>query len=74
MGRGRPRTNREEEVIALLCEGLVNKEIGARLHIAETTVKNHLGNVYRKHGFYGQGSRVRLVMELLRKKKSVAPA
>jgi DNA-binding NarL/FixJ family response regulator len=31
-------------------EGLANKQIAARLNIAERTVKAHLGNIYRNIG------------------------
>jgi len=42
------RTNRELEVIALLGEGLSNKEIATRLNIAVHTVKSHVHNVLEK--------------------------
>ena len=41
-------TNRELEVIALLGEGLSNKEIATRLNIAVHTVKSHVHNVLEK--------------------------
>jgi DNA-binding NarL/FixJ family response regulator len=41
-------TNREQQVVALLGEGLSNKEIGARLHVAVHTVKSHVHNVLEK--------------------------
>jgi len=41
-------TNREREVIALLGEGLSNKEIAARMNIAIHTVKSHVHNVLEK--------------------------
>ena len=41
-------TERELEVLALVAKGLSNKEIGARLHIAEATVARHLVNVFDK--------------------------
>ena len=41
-------TNREREVIALLGEGLSNKEMAARLNIAVHTVKSHVHNVLEK--------------------------
>ena len=41
-------TNRERQVIDLLGEGLSNKEISARLHIAVHTVKSHVHNVLEK--------------------------
>jgi DNA-binding NarL/FixJ family response regulator len=41
-------TNRERQVIELLGEGLSNKEIALRLHIAVHTVKSHVHNVLEK--------------------------
>jgi len=41
---------REREVLALVTEGLANKQIAQALNIAERTVKAHLGNVYRHIG------------------------
>lgn len=41
-------TNRERQVVALLGEGLSNKEIATRLHIAVHTVKSHVHNVLEK--------------------------
>jgi two-component system nitrate/nitrite response regulator NarL len=45
-----PLTNREREIIALISEGLSNKEIAERLHIATYTVKSHVHSVLRKLG------------------------
>jgi DNA-binding NarL/FixJ family response regulator len=41
-------TDREREVIALIAEGLKNKEIGKRLFISETTVTHHLSSIFSK--------------------------
>ena len=41
-------TSREREVIALIGEGLSNKEIAVRLNIATHTVKSHVRNVMEK--------------------------
>jgi DNA-binding NarL/FixJ family response regulator len=41
-------TRRESEVIALIGEGLSNKEIAQRLEIATHTVKSHVRNVMEK--------------------------
>jgi len=39
---------REMEILALLAEGLSNKEIGVQLHISSTTVRTHLMHIYEK--------------------------
>jgi DNA-binding NarL/FixJ family response regulator len=41
-------TSREVEVLEYLARGKSNKEIGAFLGISETTVKTHLGSIFRK--------------------------
>ena len=41
-------TQREREVISLIAEGLSNKEIASRLHIATHTVKSHVRNIMEK--------------------------
>jgi len=41
-------TSRELGVLALLARGKSNKEIGANLHIGETTVKSHLRSIFTK--------------------------
>ena len=41
-------TRREREIIALIEEGLSNKEIAVRLQIEIQTVKNHVHNVLDK--------------------------
>ncbi len=41
-------TSREREVITLIAEGLSNKEIAQRLHLATDTVKSHVHNILEK--------------------------
>jgi NarL family two-component system response regulator LiaR len=41
-------TRREREVIVLIAEGLSNKEIAQRLHLATDTVKSHVHNILEK--------------------------
>jgi DNA-binding NarL/FixJ family response regulator len=52
--RGRPPdplselTEREREILRLVSDGLTNREIGERLHLAEKTVKHYMTNVLGK--------------------------
>ena len=41
-------TKRELQILKLIAEGLLNKEIGDRLDISERTVKNHVFNLFKK--------------------------
>ncbi len=43
-----PLSARELEVLALIAEGLSNREIGERLFITAGTVKNHVSNILAK--------------------------
>jgi DNA-binding NarL/FixJ family response regulator len=52
-------TPREREVVALLSEGLRNKQIGERLYISETTVRHHLSSAFSKLGL---SSRFELIL------------
>jgi len=41
-------TSREIEVLELIAEGMINKEIAKQLYISEKTVKNHVSNIFKK--------------------------
>jgi len=43
-----PLSDREREVLVMLAQGIANKEIADKLHIAEGTVKNHVSNILGK--------------------------
>ncbi|MFF3500514.1 response regulator [Streptomyces sp. NPDC003247] len=43
-------TAREREILALIGEGLTNRQIGRRLYLAEKTVKNHISRLLAKLG------------------------
>ncbi|MER6418259.1 response regulator transcription factor [Streptomyces sp. NPDC001137] len=43
-------TDREREILALIGEGLTNRQIGLRLFLAEKTVKNHISRLLAKLG------------------------
>ncbi|MFA6506497.1 MAG: response regulator transcription factor [Treponemataceae bacterium] len=51
---------REQEILALVAEGLSNKEIGARLFIAEQTIKNNICNINEKLGIHDRSKLVKL--------------
>lgn len=41
-------TEKEREIIQLVCEGLSNKEIAKKVYISEQTVKAHLHKIFQK--------------------------
>jgi DNA-binding NarL/FixJ family response regulator len=43
-------TDREHEVLRLMARGASNSEIGRTLHVAEATVKTHVGSIFTKLG------------------------
>lgn len=45
-------TDREQEVLVLLTQGMYNKEIAFELGISEKTVKNHVSNIFKKIGVF----------------------
>ena len=49
--RRRPTlSEREKQVLRLAADGLANKQIARRLGISESTVKVHIGNMFRHIG------------------------
>ncbi|WP_268807553.1 response regulator transcription factor [Thermoanaerobacter uzonensis] len=44
-------SEREKEIIKLICEGLSNREIAEKLFISEGTVKNYVTSILNKTGF-----------------------
>jgi DNA-binding NarL/FixJ family response regulator len=43
-------TERELQIVSLVCTGLKNKEIADRLFISESTVRHHLSSIFSKLG------------------------
>ncbi len=60
-------TPREVEVAKLVCDGLDNKEISKRLHIARNTVRAHLGNIFSKVGASGKAGVILEFIEVLQR-------
>jgi len=51
--RERPKPNlteREKEVLRLVCDGMTNAEIATKLHVSRETVKSELKRIFRKIG------------------------
>ena len=58
-------TEREREVLTLICRGLKNKSIADTLFITETTVRHHLTSIFEK---LKVNSRLELVVHAFREK------
>jgi DNA-binding NarL/FixJ family response regulator len=61
-------TEREEEVVCLVAEGMQNREIAKELKLSEHTIKNYLFHIFEK---LGVSSRVELVLYAVTSTKSV---
>lgn len=57
-------TPREQEVMALVVTGLMNKQVAARMALSEITVKIHRGNVMRKMQAQSLADLVRMAEQL----------
>ncbi|HEV8524983.1 MAG TPA: LuxR C-terminal-related transcriptional regulator [Terriglobales bacterium] len=58
---------REQDVVRLLCEGLTNRQIAARLELSENTVKNYVFRIFDK---LGVSSRVEVLFYVLSQRTS----
>jgi len=57
-------TEREEQVLQGVFEGLANKEIGARLGVSESAVKSTLQQLFHKTGVRTRSQLVRIALEV----------
>lgn len=55
-------TDREHEIVTLFAQGLSIPQVGRRLFIAPSTVRNHLRSIYRKLGVTRQSELVAKVL------------
>jgi len=51
-------TNRELQIVQLICMGCLTKQVADRLHISEFTVRSYLKTVYCKLGVRSRGAMV----------------
>ena len=62
-------SKREDEVVALVADGLTNREVSERLKLSEHTVKSYMFNIFEK---LGVSSRVELVLYALSETRTEA--
>jgi DNA-binding NarL/FixJ family response regulator len=55
-------SERETEVLVLAARGLSNDQIASHLHLAPSTVKRHLANIYLKIGVRSRSEAVRMAL------------
>ena len=63
LGRLASLTNQQSRILALICEGKLNKQIAYDLSIAETTVKAHVTAIMRKLGVHSRTQAVLIAQE-----------
>jgi DNA-binding NarL/FixJ family response regulator len=65
MGEGSMGTlsERETEVLVHVARGLSNYQIATEMHIAESTVKRHLANIYEKVGVGSRSEATRVALQ-----------
>lgn len=56
-------SHREKQTLALVVMGLTNRQIAARLFLAESTVKTHLTSIFGKLGVGSRSEAVALVLD-----------
>ena len=66
LGPSEPLSEREHDVLRLLCEGASNRDLAERLAVSENTVKFHLKNLYAKLGVGSRSQAIRAARGLVR--------
>jgi len=57
-------TDRENQILKLIADGLTNREISCRLSISESTVENHIHHIYGKLGISNRARAVAYFFQL----------
>jgi DNA-binding NarL/FixJ family response regulator len=58
-----PLTHREKQTLALVAQGLTNREIATRMFLAESTVKTHIASIFGKLGVGSRSEATALVLD-----------
>lgn len=56
-------TDKEKEIIELVCDGLSNKEISTKLFVSEQTIKAHLHRIFQKFNIKSRSKLVKIYSE-----------
>lgn len=59
-------TEQERKILALIAEGLTNRQIGERMYLAEKTIKNYVSSILSKLGLERRTQAAVLAAKLLR--------
>ena len=51
-------TDREREILGLICEGMTDAQMSATLSLSKNTVRNHVASLYRKLGVNRRGAAI----------------
>jgi DNA-binding NarL/FixJ family response regulator len=57
-------TEQERNILGLIGDGLTNRQIGERLHLAEKTVENYVSNIFAKLGMHRRTQAAALITQL----------
>ena len=63
-------SHQERRVVALLADGMTNKQIGEQLGLTEKTVKNYLANIFTKLNIERRTQAAALYVEAVRPEAS----
>lgn len=53
-------TQKEREIVKLICDGLSNREVAYRLSLSEQTVKCHLNRIFKKTGLKNRNQLIKM--------------
>jgi len=56
-------TNKETEILELICDGMTSKEIAAKLYLSQRTVETHKANIMQKFEVNSVGKLISIVLK-----------